>query len=78
MNFQLQDATGAITVFGSNDDINAVLTGLNVGDSMSLSGTTGSFNGLFQLQAAFTVESSSAGPRYPCSYGYDDRRLPRR
>ena len=24
MNFQLQDATGAITVFGSNDDINAV------------------------------------------------------
>jgi hypothetical protein len=48
--FNVQDATGGVTAFGLNADIAAALTGLSAGDEINLSGTTGSFNGLFQIQ----------------------------
>lgn len=62
---QLQDATGGITVFGANADIDAILAGFSAGDTIDLSGTTGTFNGLFQLQAAFTLGNVTSGPGIP-------------
>jgi Family of unknown function (DUF5689) len=47
--FNVQDATGGATVFGSNADITTVLTGLSAGDRINVSGTTSSFNGLFEI-----------------------------
>jgi len=48
-NFHVQDETGAITVFGDHSAIDALLAGVDEGDRISLSGTLGTFNGLFQL-----------------------------
>lgn len=60
---QLRDNTGAITVFGSNANVEDFLGGRGVGDTISISNmTTGSFNGLFQLQAntaGWEVETTS-------------------
>lgn len=60
---QLRDNTGAITVFGSNANVEDFLGGRGVGDTVSISNmTTGSFNGLFQLQAntaGWEVETTS-------------------
>ncbi len=49
-NFHMQDATGGITVFGSNAVIDPILALIAAGDQIDLAGTTGEFNGLFQLQ----------------------------
>jgi Family of unknown function (DUF5689) len=47
--FQVQDATGGATVFGSNEQIAAALIGLSAGDQINLMGTTNSFNGMFEI-----------------------------
>ncbi len=52
---QVQDATGGLTVFGTNAVIDAILGGAALGDRIDLRGVTGSFNGLAQLQAPFTL-----------------------
>ncbi len=56
--FRVQDMSGmggmhterGLTVFGSTAEIGALLTGVGVGDSISLEGVTGAFNGLLQIQ----------------------------
>lgn len=53
--FQVQDATGGVTVFGSNAVIAAALTGVNAGDIVTITGTTDSFNGFYELIAPLTV-----------------------
>ncbi len=50
--FELQDSAppfAALTVFGSNSEINTVLSGVTKGDTIDLAGTTNQWNGLFQL-----------------------------
>lgn len=42
------------TIFGSNTDIDAILAQASLGDVVSISGTTGSFNGLRQLVAPYS------------------------
>ena len=54
-NFHVQDATGGVTVFGTSAVITAALTGVNAGDVVTISGTTDSFNGLFEMVAPLTV-----------------------
>lgn len=64
--FQVQDATGGITVFGTAAEIASLLADHEAGDVMvGLSGTTGTFNGLFQLQAPFNLASSRPGSGPP-------------
>ncbi|MFW5697255.1 MAG: DUF5689 domain-containing protein, partial [Fimbriimonadaceae bacterium] len=58
--FQVDDGTGALTVFGNNADIDAILDGVSVGDRVDLNGDTGSFNGLFQLQNATRTDFTDA------------------
>ncbi len=48
--FNVQDGTGGASIFGVNADIATLLAGLSAGDQINVSGTTASFNGLFQLQ----------------------------
>jgi len=57
----LQDATGGITVYGTNLDVDTLLGYFGDGDRVKLVGVTGTFNGLFQLQAPF---------RDPVNLGY--------
>lgn len=59
--FQIQDASGAATVFGSNAVIDGLLAGLSDGSTMDLDGTTGTFNGLFQFVAPLAVSNTAAG-----------------
>lgn len=48
--FQLQDATGGITVFGSNDIIDGLFAfPIAEGDQITIEGTVSTFNGLLQL-----------------------------
>lgn len=48
--FQVADETGAVTVFGTNAQIAPLLEGVVPGDRLlGLTGTIGTFNGLFQL-----------------------------
>jgi hypothetical protein len=54
-NFHVQDATGGVTVFGTAAVIAAALTGVNAGDVVTITGTTDSFNGLYELVAPLTV-----------------------
>lgn len=64
--FQLQDETGGITVFGSAAVIDALLAGRSAGDELlGLSGQTGQFRGLFQLQGPFSLADSKVGPGPP-------------
>lgn len=53
--FQVQDATGGVTVFGSNAVIAAALTGVNAGDVVTITATTDSFNGFYELVAPITL-----------------------
>ena len=48
-NVHVQDATGGITIFDSQTNINAFFAGLSEGDSISIDGPTTGFNGLFEL-----------------------------
>jgi len=63
--FTVQDATGGITIFGSNANIDAVLATVALGDKIDIAGTTGSFNGLFQLTAPFTPTLDTAAVGVP-------------
>ena len=54
--FQMQDATGGITVYGSNADIDAILAAVGEGDLIDLRGTTAEYQGLFQFIAPFFIE----------------------
>ena len=47
--FQLRDSTRAITVYGTNADIDAALTGFGVGDVITISGQTGDVGGALAL-----------------------------
>jgi hypothetical protein len=61
--FQVQDEGAeprGITVFGDEDDIITLLTGLNEWDTVTLRGTIGSFNGLAQLVDPILVGTGSA------------------
>ncbi|MBK8915578.1 MAG: lamin tail domain-containing protein [Phycisphaerales bacterium] len=58
--FHAQDATGGITIFGTNAVIDPLLALAAVGDRITIEGTTGTFNGLFQLQAPFVLISVTA------------------
>ena len=51
--FQIQDATGGLTVFGSNAEIANDITGVAEGDRISIVGTLVNFNGLLELQGSF-------------------------
>lgn len=55
--FTVQDATGGITVYGTNEDIDGLLTGIVEGDAVTLEGMTGEFASLFQLNSPFTFIS---------------------
>ncbi len=48
-NFHIQDATGGITVFGNNANVDSLLALAGEGDSITINAFTGSFNGLFEL-----------------------------
>lgn len=63
-NFQVQDASGAITVFGSNAAVDAVLAQAALGDQIDIEGVTATFNGLFELGVPFFVLSNegNVGP----------------
>ncbi len=63
--FTVQDATGGMTIFGSNANIDAVLAAVALGDKIDIAGTTGSFNGLFQLTAPFTPTLDTAAVGVP-------------
>ena len=52
-NFQMQDDTGGITVYGGNDEIDALLAQFTEGDQITLQGFTDEYNGLFELVGAF-------------------------
>ena len=47
--FQVEDATGGITVFGSNALIDPIIASLSVGDVVDIGGTTDEFAGLFEI-----------------------------
>jgi hypothetical protein len=64
-NFMVQDATGGITVFGTNADIAAALTGVAAGDRVDIAGLTLSFNGLFELGAPLSTTLDTAGVGVP-------------
>lgn len=48
--FQLEDSTGGITIFGPNGTIDPILAQISLGDTIDITGVTGSFANLFQLQ----------------------------
>jgi hypothetical protein len=48
--FQIQDATGGLTVFGSNSEIASDIAGVAEGDRISIRGTLVNFDGLSELQ----------------------------
>ena len=47
----IQDAFGGITLFGGNDEIDGLL--VSEGESITITGETSSFNGLFELETPF-------------------------
>jgi hypothetical protein len=64
--FNVQDGSGGTSIFGSNADIAAVLAGLSAGDRIDVSGTTSSFNGLFQIaQPSLATSLVTAGVGVP-------------
>lgn len=52
--FQAEDATGGVTVYGVNADVDAVLAGRAIGDRINLTGKTSLFKGVFELGTPFT------------------------
>ncbi len=67
-NFYIQDATGGVTVFGTNSVIDTALTGLAPGDEITISGTNDFYNGLFELTAPLTVtKTGSPGVPVPAA-----------
>jgi len=54
--FTVQDSTGGVTIFGANALVDDILLGVSEGDTISVQGVTGSFNGLFQLGGANNTE----------------------
>ena len=58
--FQIQDATGGATVYGTNAQIDGLLAGLAEGDEVTITGSTGLFNGLFQLQGPFSATKTGS------------------
>lgn len=53
--FYVQDATGGITVYGGNADIDTLLGSAGAGDQIDLSGTVSVYNGLAELVSPFTM-----------------------
>lgn len=64
--FQIQDDTGALTVYGTNANVDALLTGLVEGDRISFTAVRGAdFNGLVQLIAPFSNVTKVDSPGVP-------------
>jgi len=63
--FQIEDATGGVTVFGDNATIDALLLLATEGDQLDLVGTTDSFSGLFELAAPFGPTNVITGVGLP-------------
>jgi len=59
--FQIQDASGAATVFGTNAIIDGLVAGMSEGWTFDLTGRTGFFNGLFQFVAPLGTANAAAG-----------------
>jgi hypothetical protein len=53
--FQIQDATDGITLYGGNSVIDPLLAVVVPGDQIDIIGVTGTFNGLAELLAPFTL-----------------------
>ena len=73
--FQLQDETGGITVFGPAAVIQALLADRSAGDELlGLTGQTGEFRGLLQLQGPFALAGSGGGegPPHPLPMTVED------
>lgn len=54
---EVDDATGALTIFGGNAAMDTLLAGVTVGDRFTLTGVTGNFNGKFQIGTPFSAEN---------------------
>lgn len=63
--FQIQDATGGLTVHGNNADIDPLLAIAGEGDEITITGTTGTFNGLFQLVVPSLSVIKTGSPGLP-------------
>ncbi len=63
--FQIQDATGGLTVFGSNADISGLLSIGSAGDQVDISGTMDVYNGLFELASPLSMTLVTAGVGVP-------------
>ncbi|HMS54459.1 MAG TPA: hypothetical protein PKA27_03585 [Fimbriimonadaceae bacterium] len=50
----VDDATGGMTIFGTNAEVDAVLSGVTVGDRFTITGRTDYFNGKFSLLTPYT------------------------
>jgi hypothetical protein len=61
MSFQVQDATGGMTVWGVNADITALLGYIGAGDETTLEGTYSPYNCLGELDAPFNVPPPNYG-----------------
>jgi hypothetical protein len=72
--FTVQDATGGITVFGTNADLDLLLGSFVEGDRITLEGKLDGFNGLLELVAPFTgvTNHAHAGIPAPVEIGAPD------
>jgi hypothetical protein len=55
--FQIRDNTGAVTIYGSNAQIDAALAGFSVGSLIEITGTTNRRDGLLTLDGLLDEES---------------------
>jgi hypothetical protein len=58
-NFEIQDSTGGIAVFGSTSFIDQILSMYPAGTPVTLDGPTASFSGLFEIEPNFVNSTSS-------------------
>ena len=65
MNFHVQDATGGMTVWGTNADIGALLGYIGEGDRTTLEGTLNLYSCLMELVAPFNTPSVLGHPGVP-------------
>ncbi len=70
-NFHAQDATGGITIYGSNAAIDALLAVAGAGDQVTLTGKIDVYNGLFEIDlydgAATITKTGSPGIPAPAA-----------
>lgn len=64
-NVHVQDATGGITVFDSQANIDSLFAGLSEGDSISIDGGTFGYNGLYHLGSSLSNPVYTGSPGVP-------------